>query len=357
MKIIKRIFIGLFVLVLVLGAGAYFYLQSLKPDYNAELKLPDLKAPVEVTFDTYGIPHIYAQNEEDLFYAFGYIHAQDRLFQMEVLRRLADGRLAELFGEKAVPSDKFFRMLSFRQHAKMTIDSVYKDPNAPFVKAAKAYLKGINQYIHQGKTPIEFTLAGIPKTEFTLEDMEIIVGYMGYTFVGAFKSEPVATLINEKLGADYFKDVMSAWPDSAYQISVDKLASNKQIKAAENLAIMANQLTKMNEELPFPPFHGSNGWVISGKKTKSGKPILSNDTHIAFSQPSVWYEAHLECPTYKIYGNFLAGTPVPALGHSDFGGWGLTMFENDDADFFREKVNPANKNQVWYKDPDRRRQQ
>ena len=350
MKIIKRIFIGLFVLVLVLGAGAYFYLQSLKPDYNAELKLPDLKAPVEVTFDTYGIPHIYAQSEEDLFYAFGYIHAQDRLFQMEVLRRLADGRLAELFGEKAVPSDKFFRMLSFRQHAKMTIDSVYKDPNAPFVKAAKAYLKGINQYIHQGKTPIEFTLAGIPKTEFTLEDMEIIVGYMGYTFVGAFKSEPVATLINEKLGADYFKDVMSAWPDSAYQISVDKLASNKQIKAAENLAIMANQLTKMNEELPFPPFHGSNGWVISGKKTKSGKPILSNDTHIAFSQPSVWYEAHLECPTYKIYGNFLAGTPVPALGHSDFGGWGLTMFENDDADFFREKVNPANKNQVWYKD-------
>ena len=103
-------------------------------------------------------------------------------------------------------------------------------------------------------------------------------------------------------------------------------------------------------ELPYPPFTGSNGWVISGKKTKSGKPILSNDTHIAYSQPSVWYEAHLVCPGFNIYGNFLAGTPVPALGHSDKGGWGITMFENDDADFYREKTNPHYENQVWYKD-------
>ena len=223
--------------------------------------------------------------------------------------------------------------------------TTYKDPNSPFVKVAKAYVKGINHYIKNGKTPIEFTLAGIPKTEYTLEDMEIIVGYMGYTFVGAFSAEAVSTDIITRLGSDYFNDVLSAWPDSLHKIPVQKASL-----AAQNLVIISNELQKMNSDLAFPPFHGSNGWVISGKKTKSGKPILANDTHIAFSQPSVWYEAHLECPTFKTYGNFLAGTPVPALGHNDFGGWGLTMFENDDADFFKETLNPNNANQVKYKD-------
>jgi penicillin G amidase len=345
MKILKKILIFLILTVLALVGGSYAYLQYLKPSYQGALLLPDLKEKVEVNFDDYGIPHIYAQNEEDLFYAFGYIHAQERLFQMEVLRRLADGRLSEVFGEAAVPSDKFFRTLSFREHAKLTLDSVYKDPSSPFVKAAKAYIKGINHYQKAGKTPIEFTLAGIPKSDFTLEDMEIIVGYMGYTFVGAFKGEPIATDILNRLGADYYHDVMDAWPEGEYKIAVDAKESG-----ALALAKMAKQVNDISANLPFPPFHGSNGWVISGSKTKSGKPILSNDTHIAFSQPSVWYEALLECPGFKVYGNFLAGTPVPALGHTDFGGWGLTMFENDDADFFRETLNPSNGNQVKYKD-------
>ncbi len=350
MKTIKRIFLTLILLTIVIAGGIYFYLRSLQPNYSANLQLPGLKSEVEVLYDNYAIPHIYAQSEEDLFYAFGYVHAQDRLFQMEVLRRLADGRLSELFGEKALASDKFFRMLSFRDQAKLTLATVYSDPNAPFVKAAKAYLRGINQYIKTGKTPIEFALAGIPKTEFTLEDMEIIVGYMGYTFVGAFRAEAVATQIASKYGMDYFNDVLNGWPDSLHKIPVQAAEKKLMQNAANTLTTMAKNLTAMQNDLMYPPLFGSNGWVIAGSKTKSGKPILSNDTHIAFSQPSVWYEAELECPGLKIYGNFLAGTPVPALGHSDKGGWGLTMFENDDADFFREKTNPANANQVWYKD-------
>jgi penicillin G amidase len=344
MKTLKKVALVLVAIIFLIVVSVFAYLQYLKPNYSGDLKLSSLKAPVEVLFDDYAVPHIYAQNEEDLFYTFGYLHAQDRLFQMEVLRRLADGRLSELFGEPALESDKFFRTLSFREHAKQTLATTYKDPNSPFVKAAKAYVKGVNEYIKNGKTPIEFTLAGIPKTEYTLEDMEIIVGYMGYTFVGAFSSEAVSTDVLNRLGPDYFQDVFAAWPDSLYKIPVQKVGG-----ASQNLVQMANQLQKMNVNLDFPPFHGSNGWVIAGKKTKSGKPILANDTHIAFSQPSVWYEAHLECPTFKTYGNFLAGTPVPALGHNDFGGWGLTMFENDDADFFRETLNPQNANQVKYK--------
>lgn len=350
MSILKRILLALFLILIIAGTVVYFYLRSLVPDYSKELQLSGLKAPVEVLYDNYAIPHIYAQDEEDLFYAFGYVHAQDRLFQMEVLRRLADGRLSEVFGEKALQSDKFFRMLSFREQAKITLASVYKDSTAPFVKAAKSYLKGINEYIKSGKTPVEFTIAGIPKTPFTLEDMEIIVGYMGYTFVGAFKTESVATTIANNLGKDYLNDVMSNWPDSVFKIPVQANEPGGVGSAAKSLTYMANRLNMLSAELPYPPFTGSNGWVISGKKTKSGKPILSNDTHIAFSQPSVWYEAYLECPGFNIYGNFLAGTPVPALGHSDKGGWGITMFENDDADFYRERINPHYENQVWYKD-------
>jgi penicillin G amidase len=349
MKILRKGLLLVLAILALLAAGIGTYLYTLKPNYSQNLLIPGLKAEVEVLYDNYGIPHIYAQNEEDLFMAFGYVHAQDRLFQMEVLRRLADGRLSEVFGEKALPSDKFFRTLSFREQAKWTIATVYKDPNAPFVKAAKAYLKGINHYIKQGKTPLEFTITGIPKTEFTLEDMEIIVGYMGYTFVGAFHSEAIATKIKTELGDEYLRDIMSAWPDDKYKIPVNGKEDLALQKASDNLSQMAVQLDKIGKNLAFAPFHGSNGWVLAGSKTKSGKPILANDTHIAFSQPSVWYEAHLECPGFKIYGNFLAGTLVPALGHSEKGGWGLTMFENDDADFFRETKNPKNNNQVLYK--------
>jgi penicillin amidase len=153
MKILKRILVVVLVIIVLLVGSVYVYLHTLQPKYEANLQLPGLQSQVEVLYDNYAIPHIYAQNEEDLFDAFGYVHAQDRLFQMEVLRRLADGRLSEVFGEKALQSDKFFRMLSFREQAKLTLATVYKDPNAPFVKAAKAYLKGINQYIKVGKNP------------------------------------------------------------------------------------------------------------------------------------------------------------------------------------------------------------
>jgi penicillin amidase len=347
MRIVKKFLIVLLFLVVTIGLGSWYWLRSLVPNFTADLQLQGLQAPVEVLYDDFGVPHIYAGNEEDMYQAFGYVHAQDRLFQMEVLRRLADGRLSEVFGEKALASDRFFRTLSLRKHAQWTIDSTYtNNSNAPFVKAANAYLRGVNQYIQQGKTPIEFTLAGIPKTEFTLADMEIIVGYMGYTFVDAFRSEAIATMIQSKYGADYLNDVMNNWPESELRIATQ---AQEQTQSALALARMANQLTAIEQAAVASPFHGSNGWVISGSKTKSGKPILSNDTHIAFSQPSVWYEAHLECPGLRLYGSFLAGTPTAAMGHSQHGGWGLTMFENDDADFFREKINPDNSNQVWSK--------
>ncbi|SOE20695.1 penicillin amidase [Spirosomataceae bacterium TFI 002] len=341
MNFIKKLLWALLAIIIVLALGVYLFLKSTLPNYDDELKLAGLVDKVEVIYDEYAVPHIYAQNEHDVYFAFGYVHAQERLFQMEVLRRLADGRLSEIFGEKALETDKFFRTLSFRQHAKMAIAA--HDPNGAAMKASLAYMEGLNSYLENGKTPIEFSIIGIEKKPFTLEDMEMIVGYMGYTFEGAFKTEALATKIVNEYGIDYMNDIFNGWPDSLYQIPIQQYNSTQ----TKEVLALGNKILGINATLPYPPFHGSNGWVVSGAKTKSGKPILANDTHIAFSQPSVWFEAHLECPGLKVYGNFLAGVPFAALGHSDFGAWGITMFENDEADFFAEKPNPENQNQVW----------
>ncbi|MFT4032690.1 MAG: penicillin acylase family protein [Siphonobacter sp.] len=355
MKFFKWILLSILLLLIIAGVWGWLYFRSKAPNLNTELKLAGLKASVEVYYDEYGIPHIYASNEDDLFYAFGYVHAQDRLFQMEMIRRLADGRLSEVFGAKALPSDQFFRTLSFRHYAKRTIDSVYHtQPNAGFVKAAEAYVKGVNAYIKNGTIPLEFQLAKIPLTEYTLEDIEIIEAYMGYGFAEAFRSEAVFTTIAEKLGSAYLADISGEWPANEPTIPTRKIPNPPVVSgdtlAAQSLARVADFVVDLERQLPYPPYHGSNGWVISGKKTKSGKPILSNDTHIGFAQPSVWYEAHLNAPGFNFYGSFLAGTPFGALGHSDYGGWGLTMFENDDVDFYRERPNPKNPKQVWYRD-------
>lgn len=350
MRLLRNLIIGLLLLVLIAGLVGYFWMRSSRPDYNAELRLPGLSRPVEVIFDDHAVPHIYADNEQDLFTALGYVHAQDRLFQMEMIRRLADGRLSEIFGEKTLATDRFFRTMGFRQHARSSVANLMLDSTRPHVQAALAYLRGVNHYVAFGKKPVEFSILGIEGSPFTMEDIEVTIAYMGYTFTGAFRAEAVATTIASRWGTDYLKDIFSNWPDSSWKIPVQKGGLQADSGLALAFLNMAGKAGDVSSKLPYPTYQGSNGWVVSGKKTKSGKPILANDTHIAFAQPSVWYEAHLECPGFSIYGNFLAGTPVPALGHHPAAGWGITMFENDDMDFFREKLNPANANQVWNKD-------
>jgi penicillin G amidase len=344
MKIVKRLLLAVLLLLIVLGVGGWIYLHTKKPTLNAELSLPELQAPVEVLYDTYGIPHIYAQNEADLYYALGYVHAQDRLFQMELVRRLAGGRLSEVFGEAALETDRFFRTLSFREAAEKSVAAHFKDNDAPHIVAANAYLRGVNQYLTQGDTPLEFELLGIPKEPFTAVDMMMVSGYMGFTFAEAFRAEPLMTMIHEKYGPEYLNDLVIRWSEKAPKIPVRKTA------LPDSLIGLANKVTDLESQLPMAPFHGSNGWVIAPFKTRSKGVILSNDTHIAFAQPSTWYEAHLECPGFRFYGNFLALVPVGILGHNDAAGWGITMFENDDVDFYREKANPQDKAQVWVND-------
>jgi len=345
MKIVKRILIALVMLIVVVAVIGFVYLQAQKPSYSGEVRLKGLQEEVEILYDDYGVPHIYAQQAEDAYFALGYAHAQDRLFQMEMLRRAASGRLAEVLGPDLLKVDKLFRTLGINQFAKAHAQKFLSTDTAAFQRAALAYQKGVNEYIRTGKTPIEFTLIGIPKTEFQPEDIYNAIGFMSFGFAEGLRTDPVLQKIKTELGNTYLQDFAISTPGDAIRIKSFNGPSKK--FATDSLIVAIDQALA---ELPVPLWQGSNGWVIAGDRTVSGFPILANDTHIGFSQPAVWYEAHMEYPGFSFYGHHLAGIPFGLLGNNRFSGWGLTMFENDDSDFFIETVNPENAGQVKFKD-------
>jgi penicillin amidase len=339
MKIFKRVLLGLLILIIIGIVGIYFYLQSSKPVYDGEISLVGPTADVEVLYDDYGIPHIYAKNETDAYFALGYVHAQDRLFQMEMLRRAAAGRLSEILGPDLVKIDKLFRTLRLNEFAETQASKFFGADTAAFQKSALAYQKGINTFIKEGKTPLEFTIIGIPKTEFTPKDMYLAIGFMSFGFAEGLRVDPVLQQIQSQWGDEYLKDLAVNSPDNAVRIPSYK----------GDIKTQAELISTINETLatlPIPQLVGSNGWAISGTKTKSGKPILSNDTHIGYGQPAVWYEAYLEYPGFNFYGHHLAGIPFGLLGQNNFCGWGITMFENDDTDFYVETTDDQHANQV-----------
>ncbi|WP_111669637.1 penicillin acylase family protein [Algoriphagus litoralis] len=338
MKKIPAIF-GSLLLILILGVLLFIFWLS--PQYDGEVKIAGLNEKVEVHFDKFGIPHIYAQNETDAYQALGYVHAQDRLFQLEMMRRVGSGTLAEFLGKDLLEVDQFFHTLGIPKHAKESTDALLRQGDTPWKKATEAYLKGVNEFISAGTLPVEYLLLGEKPRPYTLEDMHSIIGYMSFTFAMGLKTDPLVTKMANELGPDYLKSLSVQTLPEHYRIPVNYPDS---LKGPDNQ--IQTTFTAMLEKLPVPMLEGSNAWVISGSRTKSGKVLFNNDTHIGFSSPSVWYEAHIEYPGFSFYGNHLAGIPFGLVGHTRHHSIGLTMFENDDQDFFEEKVNPANPNEI-----------
>ncbi|PQJ21129.1 penicillin acylase family protein [Tenacibaculum sp. SG-28] len=328
MKFIK---IGIAIL-LILGIGLWLFTQTLHPTYNGNIKLSGIDDPVSVHFDANGVPHINANNEHDAYVALGYVHAQDRLWQMELIRRIAAGRLSEIFGEEFIATDKFFSGLGITEEAVKTIQKL--DVSKPSYTLAQAYLKGINQFIQEGPTPLEFYLVGVEKEKYSLEDIFNVYGYMAFSFAVAHKTDPMLTEIKEKLGDAYLQELLDAETEN---LTLIKNSKNPKLQAS-----FAKAIHSIVESVPVSPFIGSNAWVIGAEKTKNGKVIFANDPHISFSQPAVWYQSHIKTPNYEMYGYNLALTPFPLLGHNRNYAYGLTMFENDDVDFYFEENNPEN---------------
>ncbi|MBV1924132.1 MAG: penicillin acylase family protein [Flavobacteriaceae bacterium] len=340
MRILKKILKLLIILIILLSIGGWMYYNHLKPSYTGEVSLKNLTTETTVYYDDYGIPHIYAENEVDASIALGYAHAQDRLWQMELLKRIAPGRLSEIFGDTMLKNDTFFASIGIDEASEEALQNL--DKNSEAYKIVEAYVNGVNQFIEEGPTPIEYTLVGVKKIPFEVKDVYNIVGYMAFSFAMAQKTDPLLSSLQHKLGNEYLKE-----------LNIDILPETQLIKTTqENIEIYKTMVASINDlidKTPIPAFEGSNSWVLNANKTTTGNVIFANDPHIGFSQPAVWYEAHVVTPTYEMYGYYLAGFPFPLLGHNRELAYGLTMFENDDIDFYKEEVHTSEKGK--YKTP------
>ncbi len=343
MKIFKRVLLIILALLLVIAIAAYLYLKNTAPKYEGSIQLEGTTEQVDVYFDDFGIPHIYAQNREDAYFALGYLQAQDRLFQMEIIRRLVSGKMAEILGPDLVKTDKYLLTLGLREISERSANKYMSGNSKDYQKAANAYLAGINYFQDTGDTPIEFTMLGIEKQDFTPADIYTTLGFMSLGFSAALTEEPYVDYIKNKLGKDYLKD----WNVSSGFQTDSLLGALSSVEFDSKNALSYLSIEKLLSEIGVPLWTGSNGWVLSAERSKSGKVLLANDTHIAHSQPSVWYEAHINYPGFEFYGDYLATVPFGVLGHNRKLGWGLTIFPLDNLDLYRERINPKNKNEVW----------
>jgi penicillin amidase len=343
-RILKITALSLLVLIVLAAGSAAWYLNGKQPQRKGTLSLTALQSPVTVRYDERGVPHIRAENEADLYRALGYVQAQDRLFQMEMMRRLSQGELAEVLGPKLADVDRLFRTLGIRAHAKAAVARM--DQSSLSAKALAAYLDGINQFQATHPAPIEFDLLGIPKRPFTAQDTFAVTGYLAYSFAATFRTEPALTFVRDKLGAGYLKIFDLDWRPEGVLLAGSGGAMTAQDWQGLNRIAQISQEALADAGLP--QYQGSNAWAISGSRSAGGKPMLAGDPHIAYSAPAVWYEAHLSAPGFELYGHHQGLVPTALLGHNSQFGWSLTMFENDDIDLIAEKVNPDNPNQVWY---------
>lgn len=301
------------------------------------MQLQHLSQPVRVVRDEFGIPHIYAANRLDSFLALGFVMASERLFQMELSRRLTQGQLSEIFGEAALPSDKLYRSLALRRASEKMID--FEKQNGTFDenlwRELEAFCDGINQFVQTRPLPYEFTLLRFKPRPFEPLDAYILTGHMAYSFGIALKADPLMTELAKTLPEDLFQELRN-----------DRLT--QPLRISQNSFTDLSPLHQLSEGKFFPYFEGSNAWLLAPHRSASGRSLFANDPHIGYSSPSVWFEAHIKTPEFELYGHHLSLIPYGILGHSPHHAWGFTMSMGDDMDLYRETLNRENKT-VLYK--------
>ena len=369
MRTILRI-AGWFLAAVFLAATGviWWYVYRPLPQLDGSAHLPGLRAEVTVDRDVWGIPHIQAGSLNDLVEAQGYVMAQDRLWQMDLLRRVARGELSEIFGEPALKLDRQFRTYGFRRAAERDLGLMDQESRA----ALAAYARGVNRFLeqNQNRLPLEFSLLGYKPWPWEPADTLVIVGYMYNTLTSSWQAELNRAKVIELAGAERAKELY------AQESSLDRfvvggpdpndprddeddeddgeLKSDTQLKAhagtlqaapaQEDLASVLWPQTESWLASSAEDVHrglGSNNWVVSGAHTASGKPLLANDTHLELTIPSIWYQVHLSAPGWNVKGFTLPGAPLIIIGHNDRIAWGFTNNGADVEDLYVEKFNPA----------------
>jgi len=320
------------------------------PNTEGVIQIPGLDAPVEVYRDSFGIPHIYASSKHDLFMAQGFVHAQDRFWQMEFWRRIGAGRLSEILGESTLENDAFIRTLGWHRVASLELELLTSEERS----SLEAYAQGVNTFMdaNQGRLGLEFTILGLTGVKFETEPWTPVntltwAKVMAWDLSGNMDSELTRANIAARLGTPAVNTIMPPYADDSPLI-VPHLLTGSTIKSMPDAAFDTHFLGSGDGI-------GSNSWVISGSRTETGMPILANDPHLGIQMPSIWYELGLhcepigpECP-YNVVGASFAGVPGVIIGHNDHIAWGVTNLGPDVQDLFIERVSPENPNQYEFK--------
>jgi penicillin amidase len=317
-------------LLVVLGAGFYLYLRSALPQTDGRIVLAGPKAEIRVERDADGVPRIVAQDDEDLAFGLGCVHAQERLFQMELQRRYGAGRLAEILGPQAVAVDRQMRVLGLYRAAEAEIPFL-----SPAMKRAlDAYAAGVNAFLQsrRGALPLEFLLLGFAPEPWRPADSLIWGKLMALQVGGNYRGELQRARMARTISAKDLALLFPEYPKDAPTTLADMVPIYRRLA-----------LDDLYQALPpiVGPNYTSNNWVADGRHSASGKPILANDPHLAFAAPGVWYLARLETPQHKIAGATAAGVPLVVIGHNERIAWGFTTTTADVEDLFIEKVDPA----------------
>ena len=322
MKIAKRIVVAILVLILLAALALSIWLRSTRPVVSGTFTVGngDISSEVTIQRDKWGVPEIRAGNPEDMFWASGFVHAADRMFQMDLIRRLSTGRLAEIFGKRALESDKEQMDLMIPEGIERSLEGI----DSRLMKLVESYCRGVNYYVENFPLPPEFKLLGYTPAPWTTRDVFAIFKRMELILAGS-GSELYNMRLYAALGKERADELITGSHGSTivnpgeYPIALD------------NPALKAAYLREMeNREKVI----GSNNWVISGNRTVSGKPILANDPHLSNVFPAYFYQLRMISGDIELAGNTIAGAPFIVIGHNQNVGWGVTNVGTDVIDYF-----------------------
>ncbi len=332
MKWLRGILAGALLLVLAAGAAVWTYRALVLPKTQGELDVAGLSAPVSITRDAHGIPTIKAQSIEDLMFALGFVHAQDRLWQLETHRRIGSGQVAEAFGEAALETDQFLRALGVRRTAEQQWAAVEGETRA----VLEAYAAGINTFVerHMEARPPEFIVLGLQPGRWEPADTLAWTTMMAWDLGANWNAELIRMRLALNLPVDRINELMPPYPGEQPLPLADYAALYRELKVDGSLGQQA-----LNAAPPSGiEGQGSNNWVVSGARSATGQPLLANDPHLKLSAPALWYFARLEAPGFKVAGATMPGLPVVVLGQNEQIAWGFTNTGPDVQDLYLEEI-------------------
>ncbi|WP_454751992.1 penicillin acylase family protein [Cupriavidus necator] len=338
--------LAVLLVVAVAGAGGalVWYRHAAQPPASGTEALPGLRDKVTIVRDSHGVPHIRAASKADAWFALGYVHAQDRLWQMQMNKRVVAGRLAEILGPSALDNDRFLRTLGVRRNAEAILAQTPPETRA----ALQAYADGVNAWIDHRKGPLppEFLLLRAQPEHWEPVDTLGWQTMMAWDLGGNWVQETLRMRLAQVLPVARISELLAPYPGEQPVRTMDYGHLYQQ------LAPLANAMASVGDKAPpgYVEGMGSNNWVVSGTHTQSGKPMLANDPHLGLQAPALWYFARMTAPGLDVAGATLPGIPVVVLGHNDRIAWGLTNTAPDVQDLFIERLRPGNESQ--YQTPD-----